>query len=183
MKEDLLKDFRNEYIKRLKEKQNNDNILSTLMNRKKFLENSPLVRDYIELCNQIQKFEDKIFTEDEIFTYTLFEYENMGLTSETNKIYFYAGTFLTENGEVKRVERNSSTGEFDKYIDIESIQILEVPIEDRDVFEKSNRVVDLNVDFDKYLFYDVRDEFINDCLNYGQEVACKKILSKNKKNL
>ena len=58
MKEDLLKEFRNEYTMKLKMKQKNDKDLKTLMERKDILENSPLIKSYIELTEAINQLKN-----------------------------------------------------------------------------------------------------------------------------
>lgn len=184
MKEEILKDFRQEYIKRLEENEINNKSLNVLKNRKKILENSPLVKEYIELNKQIDDVTNKIFTADDIFTDTLYNFNNIGLTDETNNIYLYAGSFINEYGYERQVERDDSIAEFDKYINIESFENIDIPVEDRENFENSYRVLilDSNVPV-KYLKYEIRDQFINDALLEGQEAACHKVLSRNKKNL
>lgn len=184
MKEEVLKDFRQEYIKRLEENEINNKSLNVLNNRKRILENSPLVRSYIELIKQIEETANRILTTDEVFADTLYDFNNKGLTDETNNIYLYAGSYVNEYGYEREVERDSSLAEFDKYINIESFEELDIPVEDRENFENSYRVLilDSNVPT-RYLKYELRDQFINDALFEGQEVACHKILSRNKKNL
>ena len=183
MNEKVLNEFREEYNKRLEKKHKIDKSLDILKKRKEILENSPIVRDYIELNDQIEKVSDMIFTEEEVFFDTLYDFENKGLIDETNNIYLYAGSFINENGDERLVERDSLISEFDRYINIESLKDIDVPVEDRTNFEKNNKVLVLdNNDYIKYLIYDIRDQFIRDSLNYGQEDACSKVLIRNKKN-
>ena len=184
MKEELLKEFRNDYVERLKKKQSNAKDLKILMKRKEILENSPIVRDYIQLNSQIELLINESFDKDDIYLTTLMDFEDKGLMSETNEIYVYNGTFYTEDHIVKRVGRDNPVGEFDKYIDLESMDELEIPVEDRLAFEASHKVVPLgNMEPTKFLLYKLRNQFIEDALYEGQEVACNKVLSRNKKNL
>ena len=89
MKEELLKDFRNDYVERLKKKQSNAKDLKILMKRKEILENSPIVRDYIQLNSQIELLINESFDKDDIYLTTLMDFEDKGLMSETNEIYVY----------------------------------------------------------------------------------------------
>ena len=183
MKEDILKNFKKEYEFKLKEKENNDKCFEVLMNRKTIMENSPMIRDYIELCNQIEEAKEKLYSTQEVFSDVLYDFETKGLVDETNGILLYAGTFMTDFGSERNVHRDSIYAEYDKYIDIESFDEVLNPIEDREFFEKTNTIINLNIsDPARYVLYDIRDEFINDALAEGQEVACKKILSRYKKN-
>ena len=140
-------------------------------------------KDYIQLNSQIDTLLEKSHF-DYDFVKTLSILEDKGLMSETNEIYVYNGTFYMQNNIVVRVHRNNPCGEFDKYIDIESMDEIEVPVEDRLIFEKNHKIVPLDgLEPTKYFLYSLRSKFIEDSLREGQEVACKKILSRNKKNL
>lgn len=183
MKESLLKDFRSEYKKRLKEKIELDKDLEILIKRRRILENSPIVKDYIELNNKIEEAMDKVCSEEDIFLSTLYEFDSKGLATDTNNILLYMGTFINENGYARLVDRNSSIAEFDRFINIESLDDVDVPVEDRDVFERNNNIIFLdNKEPSMYLLHEIRDKFIQSALTDGQEKACKKILSRNKKN-
>ena len=147
------------------------------------MENSPIIRDYVELCEQIEKEEGNFAYSEEIYLETLWDYEDKGLMDETNDIFLYAGTFMTDFAVEKRVDRDSIYGEFDRYINIESFDEILNPVEDREVFETKHKIIFSDVlEPTKYMLYEIRDEFINDSLSEGQEIACKKILSRYKKN-
>lgn len=183
MKDDLLEEFKNDYVDKSKRKHNYVNELKVLMKRKAIMENSTIVKDYIQLNSQIDTLLEKSHF-DYDFVKTLSILEDKGLMSETNEIYVYNGTFYMQNNIVVRVHKNNPCGKFDKYIDIESMDEIEVPVEDRLVFEKNHKIVPLDgLEPTKYFLYSLRSKFIEDSLREGQEVACKKILSRNKKNL
>ena len=184
MKEDLLQEFRKDYEKRLDDNLKNRNNLAVLMKRKALLENSTLVKDYINLVNDIKETEDDIYTDYEVFSETLHDYMSMGLAQETNDIYLYIGSYVNEGGYNRKTERDDINAEFDSYINIESFVGVEIPVEDREVFEKEHKVllIDESIPM-KYLIHELREDFIKDALLNGQEEACKKVLSRNKKNL
>ena len=179
MKEDLLKDFRSDYVKELKKKVDNDKYLEVLNQRKSILENSPLVKDYIRLNEQIEECKKESYSIDRIFSKALLKYVDQGLTEETNQIYLYLGTYYSDGMDTVEVERNSSDAVFDWYVDIESVKYIENPVEDRNIFEENNKVVLLdNYHDSKYLLCDIRNQFIHDALCEGQDIACKKVLSR-----
>ena len=183
MKEDLLKDFRKEYNTKMQEKKETYKRLEVLMTRKSILENNQLVKDYIDLCKQIEIEEENMWLTDEIFVETLYDFENKGLVDETNGIYLYLGTFYTEYGCEMKVKRDDNAAEFDKYIDIESCKEIHIPVEDRTAFEKNNKVIFVEgKEHIKYLLFDLHEQFMHDALDNGQEVACNNVLRRYKKN-
>ena len=183
MKENLLKELKKEYDKGMQEKEANDRRLKTLMDRKAILENSPIVKGYIELCEQIEAEEENFCLAGDVFIDALCDFTDKGLFDETNGIFLYAGTFITEFGYEKRVPEDYQFAEFSRYIDIESFEQLDIPVEDRKAFESNNKVLFLpDEEKTKYVKYDLRDQFVMDSLSEGQEVASKKILTRYKKN-
>ena len=186
MKEDLLKEFRNEYTMKLKMKQKNDKYLKTLMERKNILENSPLIKSYIELTEAINQLKNNTCSINDIFSSTLSEFESKGLTDETNEIYFYLGSFdIDEHGNEYQVDRNDDFifPLFNCYMDIESKKVIEIPFDDADEFEYKNKVIITSSYPDALMITDIRNDYFCDALYEGQENACKKVLSRNKKNL
>ena len=179
MREDLLKEFRNEYRQDLRAKDENDKNLSILKQRKAILENSPLIKDYVELNSQIDQYMKNGDSIDGIFNKALLKYVKKGLTEETNEIYLYLGTYYSDGIDTVEVERNSSDAVFDWYVDIESIKYVENPVEDRHDFELNNKVILLE-DYhnSKYLLCEIRNQFIQDALYQGQDIACNNILSR-----
>lgn len=173
----------NKSLKELKKKYNesinqNNRIkrnLQILIERKKILENSPIVKDYIDLLTQIEESKCQILTEEDILTdlITFLDYEN---GYETNKIYCYAGTFIQEGNNLRLVDKDYPSSEFDRYVDIESLYVIDNPVEDRKVFESENTIIYADN------LYDLHDEFIIDCIKKGQNIAVEKVLSRHKKN-
>ena len=183
MKEDLLKELKKEYDRGIDEKEATDRRLKTLMDRKAILENSPIVKGYIELCEQIEVEEEKICLASDVFVDTLYNFTNKGLFDETNGIFLYLGTFITEFGYEKKVPEDYQFAEFARYINIESFEQVDIPVEDKKVFENNNKVLFLtDEETTKYVKYDLRDQFVMDSLSEGQETATKRILSRYKKN-
>lgn len=183
MNSDLLKDFKEEFLKKLEENKRKKLIFEALMQRKGYLENSRVVQDYIALMEQIKDMDDEVLDEGQIFWHVLFDYEDKGLVSETNGILLYAGSFFRDQDYLISVDRNSSDAEFDNYIDIESFDEIDIPVEDREIFEKEHKVIVLDDESSKYSLYELHGQFMYYAVNEGEEVACQKILSRNKKNL
>ena len=184
MQEDLLKEFRKEYDKGLKQQLISDDDLKVLIKRRSLLENSTIVKDYIQLNSQIETILNNSYNKDEVFNNTLSSFEDKGLMSDTNEIYVYNGTYYTRDGITIRVHKDNPCGEFDKYINLESLYEIEISIHDRSVFEESHKIVPLDgLEPTKGFIYDLRSQFIEYALCDGQEVACKKVLSRKKKNL
>lgn len=176
MDNNLLKELKEKYNNEMCKKNEVDKSLKVLNKRKVILENSPIVRDYIELMDQIESLKYQITSEEEILNclMTELEYRN---DFKTNNIYCYCGTFIEENGSCTLVDENDKEiGYFDRYVDIESLCVLDNPVEDREVFEKENIVIR-----DKNL-YQLHDDFITDCIKINQDAAVKKVLSRSKKN-
>ena len=88
MREDLLKQFRSEYVKKSEINNKNAESLKVLLERKAILENSPLIKSYIELNEQIDTLGNNIISTESIFLDTLSEFENKGLNDKTNVLLF-----------------------------------------------------------------------------------------------
>ena len=184
MNKELLKDFRDEYTEKLEINDKNEASLKVLMQRKEILENMPVIQDYIKLVKQIEDLKNEVSTNKELFLRTLFDYEGKGLVDETNSIFVYDGSFITRDGNIIRTERNSSDAEFDRYIDIESIEEVDIPVEDRKLFERFNKVIFLDESLPvKQSLYEIHNQFMQDAITNGEKAACKRVLSRNKKNL
>ena len=183
MREDLLKQFRSEYVKKSEINNKNAESLKVLLERKAILENSPLIKSYIELNEQIDTLGNNIISTESIFLDTLSEFENKGLNDKTNEMYYYLGSFdIDEDGNEFQVYRDDyfSNPLFERYIELESKRIIEIPSDDADQFENENCVV-IDSDYpDVSMFSDIRKEYFYEALQEGQEIACKKFLSINK---
>ena len=80
MREDLLKQFRSEYVKRIEAKEKNDKSLKVLLDRKTILENSPLIKSYIELNEQIDDLKNNTISTESIFLDTIGADKELGKT-------------------------------------------------------------------------------------------------------
>ena len=141
MNKDLLQSFRDVYFKKIAERKQKSAEIETLLRRQKILENTLIVQNYIELLQTIEKAMLEMESEEQIFLHTMFDFQKKGLFDSTNNILLYDGTFINDQDYVIMVERDYPNAEFDKYIDIESSEELYIPVEDRESFEGSHKVV------------------------------------------
>lgn len=172
MKTELLNELRNIYNEKQIEKIIDEKQLSVLLKRKEIFENSTIVQDYINLLNQINEYKKSINSEDDIWM-SLIDYLDSNVGDDTNKIYVYAGSFIRGLRSIMRVAESSPTAQFDRYIDIESLCLIDVPVEDRKIFRKNNNIIYSDSDV-----YEIRDKFLTDAINEGQEYAVKRVLTK-----
>lgn len=179
MNSKLLKELKDDFLEKKAINDQNEKKLNSLIQRKELLENTRIVKDYIELCHQVNDMLDQVEDEKQMFLHTLFDYERKGLVKETNGIFLYSGTYIRDCDYVIRVRKNDSDAEYDEYIDIESLEEIIVPVKDRAVFEKEHMVIALNEDSPiKYSLYELHHDFMYDSVIEGQEKACQKILKK-----
>ena len=99
---------------------------------------------------------------------------------DTNGIYVYKGTYMVDNccdivhgpSDI-RVERDYPFATHRNYWDIEQAYAIEVPIKKCDEFEKTHDVIYLSSNY-----HSIRQEFIEEALEHGQEEAVNKIKKK-----
>lgn len=175
MNNDLLKELRVKYNDQTIQRDNSEKKLQTLLKRKEILENSPLIKDYIELLEQIDASIEESYKEKFLLDSIISDFK-YSKNDETNKIYQYVDTFITEDGLNVVVGRDCDDAEFDRYVDIESLSIIDNPVEDRYSFEASNKII-----VGGYL-PEIHNDFILNCIKDGQDVAVEKVLTRYKKN-
>lgn len=176
MNDKLLRDLRSKYMDKIVQQESNEKKLQVLLQRKAILENSPIVKGYVELLEQIDEVKNNTHDIKHILDNLVWDADN-NYDQDTNKIYYYVGTFINDGKMAIPVDRNDSLGEFDSYVDIESLCTIDNPIEDRDSFEKSNTVIITDDEL-----YELHDTFIMDCVRDGQDSAVTKVLTRYKKN-
>lgn len=99
---------------------------------------------------------------------------------DTNGIYVYKGTYMVDNccdivhgpSDI-RVERDYPFATHRDYWDIEQHYAIEVPIKKCDEFERTHDVIYLSSNY-----HSIRQEFIEEALEHGQEEAVNKIKKK-----
>jgi len=150
-----------------------------LLNKKYKLEQKPIVAKYLNLLEEIEKYDDNFAKNDEILDQAFKFIQNSGYFIDTNEIYFYYGSFMNEDGNVIQVPRNSSSGEYDLYKDVESCKYIKNPISQREEFEANHKVIVFYKPYPSNRdFTSVHRDFLYTALDEGQEVACNKVLSR-----
>ncbi len=155
-----------EMLARLKVAINNERLLRR-MQRANFeeavaLESTPVVRRYLDLCGigsaasgiELQSLET--VGVDAIGTLL-----SSIKPDETNKIYVFLGTYMYGKDGIKAPNMD---GEYRKYLDIEQAEPFLLPISQCAKFEKENLVIKAPVG-------EVRQDFVNEALESGQESA------------
>jgi len=187
MEQEILNKIRIDYNNSLKRRTKYADILKQL----KELEKDEKIKKYIDLKNRLEQFNyEKIINEsdEEILSRTFWAYQYA--INETNEIYLYIGTFKLDShcdiehgpGDI-RLKRNDPRAEFRQYRNIEDGYSEEIPINKCEEFEKTHTIIFPEIEdmADKY-FYEIQKEYIKIAVAEGQEVACKKILTKTKSN-
>ena len=185
----LLDEFRNEYkniIEKRKEYEKKRKRLGFLLNNR-------FVKEYIALNEELS--DDSVISfikreDDTQIRYLFGEFCRKSKT--TNGIYVYLGTYKYSydcdiiHGEPdEQVSRDDENADYSLYRNIEFDGTLMINLKNREEFESSHIIIypDRNylyygrkVNFDK-----IQIEFARDCIDYGQEEAVKRVLTKSRK--
>ncbi|MCM1370707.1 MAG: hypothetical protein NC181_02295 [Clostridium sp.] len=109
------------------------------------------------------------------------------LISESNNIYVYLGTYKysyeadVEHGPRDyKVSRNYKNADYSKYMDLETEDLIEIFINEREQFETSHKVIFPKNLFEQKEFYEMQKTYIEDCVKDGQTLAVEKILKRNR---
>ena len=131
----------------------------SLINELELLEENDIVKRYISIKEKLDKVNYKkiINSSDSFFLLSSFN-KHMYFNDNTNRIYVYMGTFRTSNncdiehGPGKyRLSRNDSNAEYCQYQDIESEEVITIPISLCEQFEMNNKLSFLSNIFYKLL--------------------------------
>lgn len=167
------------YEEKKGERDKAEDYFCSLLRQKDKLEKNPTIVKYLKLIEEIDRCNDYFIKDEELLNQSFRSLINSGYLTDTNEIYFYYGTFILYNGESVQVPRNSGSGEYDLYKDIESCKYLKNPINSREEFESNHKVIVFPKPFPSNVdFNDVHKDFLYTSLNDGQEVACKKVLAR-----
>ena len=190
MKEEELIKLREE-LNETKEKQKD---IQWLLKEKKDLEDNPFVKRYVELKNMdidnigtqmlASQSEEQLI--NNILTFKRF--------NNTNKIYVYMGTYtgkycndIIHSNSCIAVNRNDEDADYSLYVDLEKklSDIQQINIKDREKFEENNNIIYPKgvIFFSKFKkeFFKLKEEFIKDMIENGQEKAVSKVLKRTKK--
>lgn len=182
MKEEILQLIKKEYYE-IKEKKDN---ICNLMDKIAELEKNDIVREYLQLKEELQTIDYKNimrYSDKNMIDLAYGKYSH--LIDKTNGIYVYLGTYsrgtccdIEHGTSLFRVGRNDSRANYREYGNLEKYHPVMIPIDKCEEFERNNKIIYLKGYFLESHFYKIQSEFIKDAVEYGQEEACKRVLSK-----
>lgn len=183
MEKELIEKKRQEFIevKRL-QKYLRDSILELEQ-----LKENPYVERYIELLKLDTDKNRKIIekSEDELLGDVIYGICNV---NRTNKIYFYLGTYkyslecdIVHGSNDVLVKRDDPMADYRAYMNIEDeFDCLHLSIGNSEIFEKQYQVIFPRYQyFSQKEYYEVREEFFKTVILENEDIAMKKILSRN----
>ena len=182
MKEELLEVIRDDYFEKINQNDKRKRNLEILKTRKSFLENSPIIKQYMDLEKQIDVHEQNIRSDELILEKLLNFYAGSINDKDSNDIFIYLGSFVYDmhNNEIQ-LNRNDDTitPDYNLYANIESADYRAIDYADYEKFEREHNVIIVS-DFPNIrTFYDIRSEFFKDAFSEGQEKAVSKVLKRN----
>lgn len=168
MKDDLLK--------KLKIAINNEKIWLELKRRRlseaQGLEQNEYVKRYLELCGVVTATKFVEIEDDEKMKMRIFDSFLRDIDpDETNKIFVYNGAYKYDNGMIRT---NSKDAQYCKYLDIEQVEPLFIPIDECTEFEKENTIIVGSMNH-------IRKYFLKALLETSQEKAVTLVKTKYKR--
>lgn len=156
------------------------NELNNLMLLKEELENNDIVKSYFDVLEKIEEFEDDSIINANDRTLMDKVIERMNIKT-SNGIYVYFGTYYEDANDYCGITNYyDPKAHYSKYVDIEkhhSYAGIEVPINEREEFEKNNIILMPKTHGSRKSLYDyVRDIFFETCIIENQEKAVEKVL-------
>ena len=184
MKDEMLNSIKAVYL----EKRSLKNDVSHLYAKVKMLEENEYVKEYFKLKEELESFHyEKMIAETDLDLLANSFRPYLYANKETNGIYLYMGAYkrnfscdIEHGANDYRLRRNDPEVEYCMYKDIETevYDYIQVPIEKCDEFEDTHKVIIPKTIFNDVLYYEIQREFFSIAIYEGQEVACRKILSK-----
>ncbi len=185
----LLDEYRNEYKNAIEKRKEYEEKRKRL----EFLLNNRLVKEYIALNEELSDDGVISFMKREDDTQIRYLFGKFCRKSKTtNGIYVYLGTYknsydcdIVHCEPDEQVDRDDDGANYSLYRNIEFDSSMMINIRNREEFENSHTIIypDRNylyygrkVNFDK-----IQIEFARDCIDYGQEEAVKRVLTKSRK--
>lgn len=178
MNSKLLKEFKEEYLKRREENERTIKGYNAVKKRRDLIKNNSLVVQFLEYEKQLSQMRKNIYSDEELLV-SSFDDCISSFDEKTDKIYFYLGSFcIDERGNNFQVERRFSDEffGFNTYIDIESKKVIDIC--DWEEFERDNKVIITSDYPDIEMFNEIRKTFLENLVKDGEDVAYKKVLKK-----
>lgn len=188
MEKDLLKELREYYKLQIGELTHKKRLLFRMLLQKEMYEDNPIVQQYLVLNKNIESLEEEINQKKKtIQKKAINQYQEISTSyQEDKKVFVYITDIFDKDNNLCSY-----------YFDIISGAYKEVGIEDKEEFEKNNKVIslDLYIKSNKEIanrfdcqstglddiIRQIQEEFIIDSLENGHTTAVKRILSKGKK--
>ena len=179
MNDKTLELLKSTYEQKKKERDIAEDHYCDLLNMKDRMEKNPKIIKYLKLLEEIENYNVCFPRNEELLNKSFQILQNHGYFIDTNEIYFYCGSFATYKDDIIQVPRNSVTREYDLYKDIESCKYIKSPVEEREEFESTHKVIVFYKPYPSSRdFANVHKEFLSTSVSEGQEVACNKVLSR-----
>jgi hypothetical protein len=176
----------NELLKKMKlDVEDTKYLVTTHLDEINYLEHNPIVKRYRKLLHLKYELDHglRLKTDDEIIRYEYWKY-TQGIIQQTNEIYFLIGVYDSKKYFELTKLKIDENSEVLVYLNLENEQMhIAISLEEQENFESTHNVIKSLSDTQYIMgeYYKIREEFFVDCVNSGQDVAVKKILSKNKK--
>lgn len=184
MKEKIFNELKEDYFEKHEKNEKNKKRLEALKQRRDFLKNNILVKQYIELQKDIKKHSSLILSEDEILDSTLSYFDEVSLDDENN-IFVYLGSYVYDDyTDLLQVGRDDEdvVPAYNIYGNLETKETLVLDYEDCEEFERENNILVIYDFPGTNLLYDVRNEYFKDAFENGQKEAASRLLRRIKNN-
>lgn len=164
MKEEVLKNIRNSYVRMKNQQKENRKIYDRLER----LKQNKAVQEYLDLQLKLKNLSD--MTDEEMIDVSVQEFSSY--IDKTNQIYVCLGEYLLDNMKYKRYMNVEKNG--DSFL-IASCDSLD--------FEKNHLVIFFD-DYEKESFKignkfrEIQFDFFKTAIRDGQEEACRRVLTK-----
>ncbi len=175
MKEELLEELKKEFINKKREiERYNANV-----RRVKELEKDDNVKEFLKRTGLKENLSYIRKSDIDIIGGIKDSYIYKNGKNNTNKIYFYYGTFVEnkDGGIGYQVNYRNKYAKTRLYYDIENMWPIQVGIEESKEFEANNTIIGTHYGSRMDVNY-IQKEFLLEAVEHGQEVAKAKILKK-----
>ena len=171
--------LKSDYENRLNDKDKKESHIVKLLNAQYFLNQHPSFLKYIDFSDEIREYYENYQTNDDILDELVNEAINAGLLRENNNILFYAGTFMNDGKSIWQVPRDSIKGEYDLYLNIESCEQIQNPIENRSSFEGDHKIIFYKKVYPSmHDFRELKHYFFKSVMIEDQEEVCQRVLKR-----
>lgn len=147
------------------------------------LEKNPIVARYARLLKLKCELDHGLCldTDDAIVRHEFWKYRQ-GIIKETNDIWLLLGEY-TPDSYRECYEETTEEADVLVYINLENEFMHQaIGLDEQKSFETCHRVIKSERQDNWRMYYKIRDEFLVNCINDGQDIAVQKVLNKNNKN-